>query len=89
MCNLYSMRKQRSEVVRAVGGMYDRSNNQPPMPGVWPDYAAPVVVNGPDGREMRDMRWGMPSSKKALLEAAKKRARKLEARAPSSTSPSC
>lgn len=80
MCNLYSMRKQRSEVVLAIGAMRDRNDNQPPMPGIWPDYAAPVVLNGPDGREMRDMRWGMPSSKKALFEAAKKRASKLEAK---------
>lgn len=80
MCNLYSMRKQRSEVVRAIGAISDRNNNQPPMAGIWPDYAAPVVLNGPDGREMRDMRWGMPSSKKALFEAAKKRAAKLEAK---------
>ncbi len=77
MCNLYSMRKQRSELVRAIGAMRDRNDNQPPMAGIWPDYAAPVVVNGQDGREIRDMRWGMPSSKKALFEAAAKRADKL------------
>jgi putative SOS response-associated peptidase YedK len=80
MCNLYGMRAQRSEVVAAVRAMYDRNNNQPPMPGIWPDYSAPVVVKGDGGREVRDMRWGMPSSKKALLEAAQKRASKLEAK---------
>src|SRR6202012_2588085 len=53
----------------------DRNNNQPPQPGIYPDYEAPVIVAGADGeREMRNMRWGMPSSKKALLEAANKRA---------------
>jgi hypothetical protein len=74
MCNLYRMRNQRSEVVAAVRAMNDRNNNQPPMDGIWPDYAAPLVVNGADRREMREMRWGMPSSKKALLEAARRRA---------------
>jgi hypothetical protein len=34
--------------------------NLPPMPGVFPDYPAPVVRNvGPD-RELTMMRWGMP-----------------------------
>jgi putative SOS response-associated peptidase YedK len=60
--------------------MSDRNHNSTPMPGVYPDYAAPVVLKGDDGqRHMRDLRWGMPSSKKALLEAAGKRADKLRA----------
>lgn len=55
--------------------LMDLNNNQPPMAGVYPDYAAPVVVAGDDGgRVMRDMRWGMPSPKNLLLEAAEKRA---------------
>ncbi len=83
MCNLYSMRKQRSELIRAIGAMRDRNDNQPPTPGIWPDYAAPVVVNGPDGREVRevrDMRWGMPSPRNVLMAAAGKRADKLRAK---------
>ncbi len=80
MCNLYSMRKQRSELVRAIGVMRDRNDNQPPMAGIWPDYAAPVVVNEPAGREMRDMRWGMPSPRNVLMAAADKRADKLRAK---------
>lgn len=77
MCNLYSMTTSRSAIVALVNAMYDRNGNAPPMPGVYPDYAAPVVVEGSEGREIRDMRWGMPSSKKALFEAASKRASKL------------
>lgn len=47
----------------------DRNNNQPPSPGVYPDYAAPVILKDAEGeREMRDLRWGMPSSKKALFD---------------------
>jgi putative SOS response-associated peptidase YedK len=30
------------------------------MPGVYPDYPAPVVRNTEAGRELAMMRWGMP-----------------------------
>ena len=81
MCNLYAMTKGRDEVSRLIRAMTDKNNNQPPMPGVYPDYPAPVVLRGETGaREMRDMRWGMPSSRKALLDAATKRADKLRAK---------
>lgn len=30
------------------------------MPGVFPDYPAPVVRNAADARELTMMRWGMP-----------------------------
>jgi len=30
------------------------------MPGVFPDYPAPVIRNTEGGREMVTMRWGMP-----------------------------
>lgn len=81
MCNLYSMTKSRSAVVALARAMTDRNNNQPPMPAIFPDYAAPVVLKGEAGqRELRDLRWGMPSSKRALFEAASKRADKLRAK---------
>jgi len=34
--------------------------NLPPMPGVFPDYPAPVVRNAAADRELTMMRWGMP-----------------------------
>ncbi len=78
MCNLYAMMKTRAEAARLARAMSDRNNNQPPQPGIYPDYLAPVVVQGADGsREMRDLRWGMPTSKRALLDAANKRADSL------------
>lgn len=81
MCNLYAMMKGRAEVAALARALTDRNNNQPPMAGVYPDYPAPVVLRGGDGqREMRDLRWGMPSSKKALFDAASKRADKLRAK---------
>jgi putative SOS response-associated peptidase YedK len=65
--------------------------NLAPMPGVFPDYPAPIVRNGAEGRELATARWGMPSSQHALMEPTKKRAAKLEARlgASPSTSRNC
>jgi putative SOS response-associated peptidase YedK len=41
--------------------MGDRTGNLPPMPGIFPDYSAPIVRNTPEGRELAMARWGMPS----------------------------
>jgi putative SOS response-associated peptidase YedK len=61
--------------------MRDTTGNLPPLPGVFPDYLAPIVRNAPDGvRELVMARWGMPSSQFALMQAAKKRAAKIEAK---------
>src|SRR6476469_8849924 len=46
--------------------MTARTGNLPPLPGVFPDYAAPMVRNQPDGRELTMARWGMPSPAFAL-----------------------
>ena len=60
MCNLYSMLRSQ-EAMRRLFDAHDRLGNQPPLPGIYPDYAAPVVRNGPDGRELVTARWGLPS----------------------------
>src|SRR6266478_5436130 len=39
--------------------------NLPPMPGVFPDYPAPVVRNAGAERELTMMRWGMPPPPRA------------------------
>jgi putative SOS response-associated peptidase YedK len=39
--------------------------NLPPMPGVFPDYSAPVVCNADAEREIVMMRWGMPPPPRA------------------------
>lgn len=81
MCNLYAMMKGRAEAAALARAFTDRNNNQPPMSGVYPDYAAPIVIKAADGaREMRDVRWGMPSPKNVLLDATTKRADKLRAK---------
>jgi putative SOS response-associated peptidase YedK len=49
-----------------AGAMCDRTGNLPPLPGIFPDYAAPIVRNQPGGRELTMARWGMPSPVFAL-----------------------
>jgi len=42
--------------------MRDNAGNMPPLPGIFPDYPAPIVRYGDDGeREIAVARWGMPS----------------------------
>ncbi|MGY3611034.1 MULTISPECIES: SOS response-associated peptidase [unclassified Bradyrhizobium] len=60
MCNLYSITTNQ-EAIRALFRVVNRYiGNLPPMPGVFPDYPAPVVRDTADGRELVLMRWGMP-----------------------------
>ncbi len=45
-------------IVRDLDG---RGRNLPPLPGIFPDYEAPVVTRGPNGvRSLEMMRWGFP-----------------------------
>ena len=81
MCNLYSITKSQDAIREFTKAIRDVAGNLPLMPGVFPDYMAPVVRNAPDGvRELAKLRWGMPSSQIALMEATKKRAAKLQAK---------
>jgi putative SOS response-associated peptidase YedK len=61
MCNLYSVTKGQAAIIELTRALRDRTGNLPPMPGVFPDYSAPIVRNAPDGvRELMLARWGMP-----------------------------
>jgi putative SOS response-associated peptidase YedK len=80
VCNLYSLLKGQKAISEVARAMIDSTGNMPTYPGVFPDYAAPIVRNTAAGRELTTARWGMPSSRLALIEAAKKRAQKLEAK---------
>jgi putative SOS response-associated peptidase YedK len=60
MCNLYSITTSQDAIRRLFGVASDSAGNLPPMPGVFPDYPAPVVRNDGTEREMVMMRWGMP-----------------------------
>ena len=63
MCNLYSVTKGQQAIREPGRAMVDRSGNMPPLPGIFPDYGAPIVREGPAGRELvlALARWGMPS----------------------------
>jgi putative SOS response-associated peptidase YedK len=60
MCNLYSITKNQDAIRRLFTVDLDRTGNLPSMPGVFPDYEAPVVRNQDGQRELIKMRWGMP-----------------------------
>jgi putative SOS response-associated peptidase YedK len=47
--------------------LHDRVGNLPPLPGIFPDYSAPIVRSGADGRELVMARWGMPTPPKYLV----------------------
>ncbi len=78
MCNLYSMTRNQDAIRRLFAFDKDSSGNLPLMPGIFPDYAAPIVRNVDGATELMLARWGMPSSQFAQMQAAKKRAAKLE-----------
>ena len=80
MCNLYSITSAVQAIIDLSNALRNLAGNLPAQPGVFPDYPAPIVRNTPDGRELAMARWGMPSSQFALMESAKKRAAKLEAK---------
>lgn len=80
MCNLYSITKNQDAIRRLFSVTRDLTGNLPPMPGVFPDYPAPIVRQAGAERELTMARWGMPSSQKALRDATTRRADKLRAK---------
>jgi putative SOS response-associated peptidase YedK len=66
MCNLYAMTTNQQAIRDLTRAMSDKTGNLPPLPGIFPDYLAPIVRNQPDGRELSLARWGMPSPVFAL-----------------------
>jgi putative SOS response-associated peptidase YedK len=80
MCNLYRQRSGPGDILANTRAMVSHVGNLEPK-DIYPDYPAPIVRTGEDGqRELVWSRWGMPSSKKALFDAATKRADKLRAK---------
>jgi putative SOS response-associated peptidase YedK len=75
------MTKNVDAIRRLFGALNSSAGNLPSLRGIFPDYPAPIVRNTADGgREIAMARWGMPSSRLALMDAAKKRAAKLDAK---------
>src|SRR6476661_7803272 len=59
-CNLYSITTNQEAISRLFRVVNRYVGNLAPMPGVFPDYPAPVIRNTDAGSEMVTMRWGMP-----------------------------
>ena len=52
-CATYTAsRKASRRSANSRRAMHDRTGNLPPLPGIFPDYPAPIVRNHPDGREL-------------------------------------
>ncbi|WP_421730796.1 SOS response-associated peptidase [Brevundimonas sp.] len=80
MCNLYRQNNGPGDILAMTRALSNNAGNLEPR-DIYPDYAAPIVRLDADGeRELALARWGMPSSKKALFDAATKRADKMRAR---------
>ncbi len=43
MCNLYSHTSNVQAIIDLVGELRNNAGNLPPMPGIFPDYPAPIV----------------------------------------------
>lgn len=80
MCNLYNLTTNQKAVLDFVRATRDQLGNLEPSLDIYPDYPAPIVRNTRSGREAAFVRWGLPSSQKALFDAASKRADKLRAK---------
>ena len=66
MCNLYSITKGQDAMRSMFRVARDVTGNLPPMPGIFPDYPAPIVRMAEGDREMTMARWGVPSPVFAL-----------------------
>ncbi len=67
MCNLYSITTNQAAIIALFRVVNRYVGNLAPMPGVFPDYPAPVIRNTENGTEMITMRWGMPPPAKSLF----------------------
>ena len=66
MCNLNSITKGQQAIRGLFAIAHDRTGNLPTMPGIFPDYPAPIIRLGMGGRDLAMARWGMPTPKFAL-----------------------
>lgn len=66
MCNLYAMTTNQEAIRQLFKVAVDNTGNLPSQPGIYPDYAAPIVRNSDAGPELAMARWGMPTPAKFL-----------------------
>jgi nucleotidyltransferase/DNA polymerase involved in DNA repair len=67
VCNLYSINTNQAAIIALFRVMNRYVGNLAPMPGVFPDYKAPIVRNGTEGRELTTARWGIPLARDVAL----------------------
>lgn len=65
MCNLYSHTRN-VEAMRKLFAAFDVAAQIVPQPGIFPDYAAPIIRNEGGTPTLALTRWGMPSPVFAL-----------------------
>src|ERR1700751_3864060 len=65
MCNLYSITTNQAAIIALFRVINQYVGNLPPMPGVFPDYPAPVVRNAARECQIVMMSWGMPPPPRA------------------------
>jgi putative SOS response-associated peptidase YedK len=78
-CNLYSATKGQVAIRAWTGAFQDTTGTMPPMPGVSPDYTAPIVRNAPGGVRGAG-RWGTPTPQNILMESVKKKTALFDAK---------
>lgn len=69
MCNLYSQTKSQDAMRHVFEAavaddeeLIDAAGNLPPLAGIYPDYAAPIIRAAPNGGwQLARARWGMPT----------------------------
>jgi putative SOS response-associated peptidase YedK len=80
MCNLYNISTNQESIRQITRALIDSVGNLEPELDLYPDQMGPIVRNTPAGRELVKVRWGLPSSQRAILDNATKRADKLRAK---------
>ncbi len=80
MCNLYNISTNQESIRQITRALIDNVGNLEPELDLYPDQMGPIVRNTPAGRELVKVRWGLPSSQKAIFDNATKRADKLRAK---------
>jgi hypothetical protein len=69
--NLYSITTNQSAIIALFRAINYNVGNLPPMPGVFPDYPAPVIRNAGADRELTTMHWGTVPMLQAVIAPTK------------------
>ena len=63
MCNLYSITTNQAAISALFRVVNRYVGNLAPMPGVFPDYKAPIVRTGAEGRELATARYAVVAAR--------------------------